>query len=829
MQANNQNIEELTFSDILGDRFGRYSKYIIQDRALPDIRDGLKPVQRRILYAMYEDRNTADNPYRKSAKTVGNVIGNFHPHGDSSVYEAMVRMSQDWKNRQPLIDMHGNNGSMDGDPAAAMRYTEARLSKIAMELLRDIHMDTVDYALNFDDSLEEPMVLPARFPNLLVNGATGISAGYATEIPPHNLGEVIDAAVYMLSHDTYTLADIMKFIKGPDFPTGTILQGAKGLKAIYKSGHGKIVLRSTSTIESLKGGKSQIVITELPYEVNKSKLIQRIDDIRIQRKVEGMADVRDESDRNGTRLVIEIKREADAEQILNYLFKNTDLQINYHFNMIAINQRRPHEVGLIDMLEAYIAHQKEVILRRTQYSLNKDQARLHIVDGLIYMVSILDQVIATIRQSESKSHAKENLAKEFDFSLDQAEAIVSLQLYRLTNTDIVALQNERLELNERIGMYHNILSKDKSLKATLINELKAVKKAFPSPRRTQIEVEIEEINIEQSLLVNEEQVMVTVTKEGYIKRTSLRSFATSDTMDLGVRELDYVIFAQELSTYQALVLITNKGQYIHLPVHELPDIRWKDLGMHLSQQYNLTDGEQVVFVSPASRDINDQELAEYKDQYLVMATKEGMIKKTPLTDFVSYRTYKSRPSQAMKMKTETDEIIGVAAVKQDTVAQVILLTEKSYSLRYPLTEVSEYGLKAQGVTAINLKKDDYLAAFLLDNQGMESQAQIILMTQRGNIKRFDNQIIADASRGSRGILMLKELKNNPHRVLSAALIQDLDQMLEVTGDTGFVVTIQARQVPKSDRLANGSSLDQLDKLGQVLVLRQSPLLLLEEA
>ena len=428
-------IQELSFADVIGDRFGRYSKYIIQDRALPDIRDGLKPVQRRILYAMYRDRNTADNPYRKSAKTVGNVIGNYHPHGDSSVYEAMVRMSQDWKLRNPLIDMHGNNGSMDGDPAAAMRYTEARLSPIAAQLLRDIKQETVDFILNFDDTEEEPTVLPARFPNLLVNGATGISAGYATEIPPHNLGEIIDAVIYLLTHKRPKLEELLELVPGPDFPTGAIIQGIDAIQQAYKTGQGKITLVSQTDIETLKGGKSQIVVTELPYEVNKSKLIQRLDEIRIQRKVEGIADVRDESDRNGVRLVVELKRDVDAKGILTYLLKHTDLQVNYHFNMVAINKRRPELVNLQTMLEAYISHQQEVLTRRTQYDLANDQKRLHIVDGLIRVVSILDEVIATIRRSDNKQDAKENLVAEFDFSMEQAEAIVSLQLYRLTNTD----------------------------------------------------------------------------------------------------------------------------------------------------------------------------------------------------------------------------------------------------------------------------------------------------------------------------------------------------------------------------------------------------------
>ena len=826
MAQMNENIEELTFASILGDRFGRYSKYIIQDRALPDIRDGLKPVQRRILYAMLEDRNTADNPYRKSAKTVGNVIGNYHPHGDSSVYEAMVRMSQDWKNREPLIDMHGNNGSMDGDPAAAMRYTEARLSQIAMELLENIHMDTVDYIYNFDDSLKEPVVLPARYPNLLVNGATGISAGYATDIPPHNLFEVVDALIYILSHDNYDLDDLLAHIKGPDFPTGGILQGAKQLKKIYQTGQGKIVLRSKTDIETLKGGKSQIVVTELPYEVNKSKLIQRIDDIRLQKKVDGLADVRDESDRTGLRLVIEIKRDIDPELILQYLLKHTDLQINYHFNMIAINERRPQQVGLIDILEAYIKHQKEVIKRRTQYSLEKDSHRLHIVDGLIRMISILDMVIQTIRESDSKTDAKENLVQAYDFTIEQAEAIVSLQLYRLTNTDIVALQDERLELNERIAMYQNILAKEAILKKTLIQELKTIQKNYQSKRRTQIEANIEDLNIDQSFLVAQEEVMVSVTKEGYLKRTSLRSYSSSSSEDLAVRDLDYPIWVAKMSTYDHLLLITSRGQYIHIPVHELPEIKWKDLGVHISQQYHLAEGEGLVYAGPSVYDINEELDTNHKEDRLLLVTAEGMVKLTPLKDFVAYRTYKSRPAQAMKLKTKTDQIIHVQTIANLPKKELILLTERSYSLRYGLNEISEYGLKAQGVQAINLKQGDRLSvAGVIDND-KETQ-QIIILTQRGNIKRFNVDIVAQARRASRGILILKELKQNPHRILAGLVVDNIDRSLAVLGDTGFISSFQVKDIPLSDRLSNGSSLDNLKEVGQVLNLDPSQLELLD--
>lgn len=452
---------DLPLEDVLGDRFGRYSKYIIQERALPDARDGLKPVQRRILYAMYVDGNTADKGFRKAAKTVGNVIGNFHPHGDSSVYEAMVRMSQDWKLRNILIEMHGNNGSIDGDPPAAMRYTEARLSAIAVELLRDIEKQTVEFVPNFDDTSEEPVVLPAMFPNLLVNGSTGISAGYATEIPPHHLGEVIDAVIMRIDKPNCTVDEIMTVLHGPDFPTGGIIQGREGIKKAYETGKGKIMIRGTATIEAAKGGKQQIIITELPYEVNKANLVKKMDELRFDRKLDGIADVRDETDRTGLRIVVELKKEADAEGILNYLYKNTDLQVPYNFNMVAIHNRRPKLLSLLELLDAYIEHQKEVVTNRSRYELKKAHDRQHIVEGLMKALSILDEIIATIRASKDKREAKDRLMAQYAFTEAQAEAIVSLQLYRLTNTDITALKQEAEELEKKISELSAILASEK--------------------------------------------------------------------------------------------------------------------------------------------------------------------------------------------------------------------------------------------------------------------------------------------------------------------------------------------------------------------------------
>ena len=588
------NVQNMSLEDIMGDRFGRYSKYIIQERALPDIRDGLKPVQRRILYSMNKDGNTFDKGFRKSAKSVGNVMGNFHPHGDISIYDAMVRMSQDWKNRATLIEMHGNNGSMDGDPPAAMRYTEARLSEIAGYLLNDIEKKTVPFAWNFDDTEKEPTVLPAAFPNLLVNGATGISAGYATDIPPHNLAEVIDAVVYLIDHPNANLDKLMTFLPGPDFPTGAIIQGEDGIRKAYETGKGRVVVRSRTAVEDLKGGKKQIVVTEIPYEVNKAVLVKKIDDVRVNNKVPGIAEVRDESDRDGLRIAIELKKDADKQTILNYLLKYTDLQVNYNFNMVAIDHYTPRQVGLIQMLTSYIAHRKDIIVARSKFDKAKAEKRLHIVEGLIRVISILDEVIALIRASENKADAKENLKVSYDFSEEQAEAIVTLQLYRLTNTDIVTLQEEEADLRQQITVLEAIIADERTMYNVMKRELREVKKKFATPRLTELQAQAETIEIDVTSLIVEEDTYVSVTKGGYIKRTSPRSYNASTVEEVGKRDDDELIFVAPAKTTQQLLIFTNLGNVIYRPVHELTDIRWKDIGEHLSQTITNFAANEVV-------------------------------------------------------------------------------------------------------------------------------------------------------------------------------------------------------------------------------------------
>lgn len=795
-----QDIQELNLEDVMGDRFGRYSKYIIQDRALPDIRDGLKPVQRRILYAMFVEGNTSEKQFRKSAKTVGNVIGNYHPHGDSSVYEAMVRLSQDWKLRDVLVEMHGNNGSMDGDPAAAMRYTEARLSKISEELLRDLDKKTVDFVLNFDDTEEEPTVLPARFPNLLVNGATGISAGYATEIPTHNLGEVIDATIHTIDHPKATVKELMQFVKGPDFPTGAIIQGIDELEQAYETGKGKVVVRSKTSIEAIKGGKSQIVVTEIPYEVNKALLVKKIDEIRLNKKIEGIAEVRDESDRTGLQIVIELKKEANAEGILNYLLKNTELQINYNFNMVAIDARRPMQVGLKKILDSYIAHQKEVITKRTQFDLNKAQDRLHIVDGLMKALSILDEVIALIRNSNDKKDAKEKLVETYDFTMMQAEAIVSLQLYRLTNTDITILQEEKLDLNERVATLTSILKSEKTLLQVMKQELRELKKKYATARLTEIQAEIKEIKIETEILIPEEEVYVVATKQGYYKRVSPRSFASSAPEENGLREGDEVLLVQKVSTLDSLVLFTSKGNYLHLPVHEIPEAKWKDVGHHLSQSISLATNEIILAGMVKEKDSNDA----YQDWTVVFFTKEGLVKQTALNEFNTYRGYKTRTSNAIKLKTATDEVVAIELVPNQE-QEIFIVTHCGFGLRYELSEVPVVGTVASGVKAINLRKDDYVAGAMVYSPE-HKVVSAFLATQRGAVKRFNVLEVSMLTRAKRGLMVLRELKNNPHRVVYLDGNISSKQEYIIVSTNGEMKEIRPMDLSLVDRTSNGSAL-----------------------
>ncbi|HFH8927996.1 TPA: DNA topoisomerase IV subunit A [Streptococcus agalactiae] len=800
------NIQNMSLEDIMGERFGRYSKYIIQERALPDIRDGLKPVQRRILYSMNKDGNTFEKGFRKSAKSVGNVMGNFHPHGDSSIYDAMVRMSQDWKNREALIEMHGNNGSMDGDPAAAMRYTEARLSEIAGYLLQDIDKNTVPFAWNFDDTEKEPTVLPAAFPNLLVNGATGISAGYATDIPPHNLAEVIDAVVYMIDHPKAKLDKLMEFLPGPDFPTGAIIQGKDEIRKAYETGKGRVAVRSRTAIETLKGGKKQIIVTEIPYEVNKSVLVKRIDDVRVNNKVPGIAEVRDESDRDGLRIAIELKKEADETIVLNYLFKYTDLQVNYNFNMVAIDDYTPKQVGLSRILTSYIAHRREIIIARSKFDKEKAEKRLHIVEGLIRVLSILDEVIALIRASENKADAKENLKVSYEFSEAQAEAIVTLQLYRLTNTDIVTLREEEEELRQQITMLKAIISDERTMYNVMKRELREVKKKFANTRRSELQELAETIEIDTASLIIEEDTYVSVTRGGYVKRTSPRSFNASTVDELGKREDDELIFVSNAKTTQHLLMFTNLGNLAYRPVHELADIRWKDVGEHLSQNLvNFASNEEIIYAELVD---------DFTKETYFAVTSLGQIKRFERQEISPWRTYKSKTAKYAKLKNVDDYVVTVAPIQLE---DVILVTYNGYALRFSINDVPVVGSKAAGVKAMNLKDSDHIVSAFIANT-----TSLYLLTHRGSLKRMAIDVIPTTSRANRGLQVLRELKSKPHRVFKAGPVYLEDSsfefdlfssvsnhegdtfVLEIMSKTGKVYDVDLSQWSFSERTSNGS-------------------------
>lgn len=779
-----EKIREYTLEDIMGERFGSYSKYIIQERAIPDARDGLKPVQRRILYSMYKEKNTYDRPYRKSAKTVGDVIGNYHPHGDSSIYEAMVRMSQEWKSRYPYIDMHGNNGSIDGDSPAAYRYTEARLSKISNEMLRDINRDTVEFAPNFDDSLKEPTVLPARFPALLVYGTQGISAGYATNIPPHNLGEVIDAAIYLIDNSEATLDELMNFVKGPDFPTGAIIEGKKGLLDAYQTGKGKIIIKSKYEFEE-KNGKTSLVITEIPYEVNKALLVKKIDDIRLDKKIDGIVEVRDESAQD-IRIVIDLKKGVNKEFLVNFLLKNTDMQISYNFNMVAIVKKRPKLLGLKNALKAFIDHQQEVVRRRSEFDLAHAKKELHILDGLKKCLSILDEVIKTIRASKNKSDAKENLVKEYAFSYDQAEAIVTLQLYRLTNTDVVELEERCAVLEKIIASLTAILENEKILKKVMKEELKKVKSEYNKERITEVRDEVTEIKLDTAALIPKEDTIVTISREGYIKRTSIRSYSASDIKEPLLKENDYLLGEFKMKTTDTLLVFTSFGNYLYIPVHTINDLKWRELGKHVSNLVPLQEEEEIVTALPVS-DFNDK-------KNIILATSQGMIKSTSLADFKLTRY--SKATSCMKLK-DNDKLI---AAFYDIKDEIFIETSKGYGLWFSKDEIPVVGIKAGGVKAITLK-DDSVTSILNFNES--DNKYLAIVTDKGTGKRMHLKDFDKTTRARRGLLTIRDVKTNPYHVVAAFFLSPKE---EIGLKNGEITYYKGSDLTIADRYSTGSTL-----------------------
>ena len=773
-------IYEYSLEEIMGDRFGRYAKTIIQDRALPDVRDGLKPVQRRILYAMFKDRNTYDKPYKKSAKAVGNIMGQFHPHGDSSIYDAMVRMSQWWKQNTVYIDMHGNNGSMDGDSPAAMRYTEARLSKVSNELLKDLEKDTVEFAPNYDDSELEPTVLPAKFPNLLVNGANGISAGYATNIPPHNLSEIIDATIYRIDNPNCRLDTILNIVKGPDFPTGGIVEGIDGIRSAFETGKGKIVVKSRTRFE-----KNQIIITEIPFDVNKAMLVRKIDEIRVEKKIDGISEVRDETDREGLRIVIDLKKDANKELILNYLLKNTELQITYSYNVIAILNRRPRQLGILKILDAYIKHQKEVITRRSEFDLKHAQARLHIVEGLIKAISILDEVVATIRASKNKADAKNNIMEKFGFTELQAEAIVTLQLYKLTNTDVTLLEEEMKNLNIIINGLKLILSDENKLLDVIKKELRSIKKEYGTDRKTEIREEITELKIDTMAMITKEDVIVVVTNEGYVKKVSKKSYMASNTEETALKKGDYVIGLYEMNTLDTLLLFTDLGNYLFIPVHTLPDVKWKELGKHVSNVINIKAEENIVSSIP---------IYDFKtNDDITIFTKNGMIKRSKVCDYQVQRY--SKPISTMKLKDD-DKVINATITSSKN---ILITTKKGYGLWYKIDSVPLVGVKASGVKSINLKDNDEVVSGVIFDDNSD---HLSVFTNRGNAKRVKLSELEIGKRASRGLLIQKEVKSNPQEIVKSFVI-DSKNHVGIKNDDDIKI-LKLTEIPIMDRYSAGS-------------------------
>ncbi len=781
-------IYEYSLEEIMGLRFGSYSKYIIQDRAIPDVRDGLKPVQRRIIYSMHKEHNTYDKPYRKSAKTVGDVIGNYHPHGDTSIYDAMVRMSQSWKNNKPYIDMHGNNGSIDGDSPAAYRYTEARLSKISLELLKDIDKDVVLFAPNFDDTIMEPTVLPAKFPNLLVNGTNGISAGYATNIPPHNLGEVIDATIKRIDNPNCHLDTILNIIKGPDFPTGGTVSGVNSIREALSTGKGRVIVTAKATFVNDKKN-NQIIITEIPFETNKALIVRKIDEIRVDHKIDGIVEVRDETDKEGLRIAIDVKKDANKDLILNYLYKNTDLQVSYNYNMVAIVNRRPKLLSVVDIIDSYISFQKEFILKRTKFDLDHAKARYHIVEGLIKAISILDEVIRVIRASKNKSDAKDNLVKEFAFTEMQAEAIVMLQLYKLTNTDITALEQEMANLDVIIKGLQKILDDEETLKGVMKDELRKIKQEYGNPRLTEIKDEIEEIKIDTTDLISKEDVVVLITKDGYVKRTSKRGYLSNQDEPL-LKENDYVIGLYGLNTLDTLLVFTSLGNYLYVPVHIIPDIKWKQLGKHISNLIKIEENEKVIGAIPVTNFDSDLDV--------VISSKLGMIKKTKLSEFKVNRY--SKPISCMKLKDD-DEVINAFISKPE----VLVVTNTGYALWFDSNEIPISGVKSSGVKSIKLK-DDYVVSC---NTFDKNDEYLTVFTNHSTAKRVRLDELEKMARAHRGLVILKLVKTNPYEVIKT-FVTDVRVLFGlVSTDINY---IKGSEIMISDRYKTGGTVSKTNVL-----------------
>ncbi len=786
-------IYNYSLEEIMGERFGTYSKYIIQDRAIPDVRDGLKPVQRRIIYAMSKDNNTYDKKFKKCANAVGIVLGKYHPHGDSSVYDALVRLSQDWKQNHILVQVDGNNGSIDGDPPAAYRYTECRLAKISEELLSDVdkfEAMKINFAPNFDDTKLEPTVLPARFPNLLVNGCTGISAGYATNMPPHNLVEIIDATIKRIDSPNCTLDTILNIVKGPDFPTGGIVEGIDGLRKAYETGKGKINVLCKYEFTKEKG-KEKIVIDEIPFEVNKQQLVRKIDEIRIDKKIDGIQEVRDESDKDSNlRIVIDLKSGANRELVMNYLLKNTELQTTYNFNNVTIVNRRPRLLGILPILDAYIEHQRFTVRKSSEWDLAFARKQFHITEGLVKAISILDEVIKTIRGSKNKADAVANLVKEFDFTEEQANAIVMLQLYRLTNTDIVTLEEQLKKLQAEIDRLEGIINDPVKLDGEIKADLRRIKKDYGLPRRTEIRETVTDIKIDATELIVNERVMIVLTVDGYLKRVSKKSFASSNE-ETGLKPGDSVLNLYEASTLDKMLILTDFGNYLYMRVNDIAELKWKDMGKHISNIVTVNPDEKVVSSFIVSNST--------KNENLITVTKEGMVKKTRLELYNVTRFNKE--ICGIKLK-ESDAVVSAFI---DT-KEMLIVSKNGYTVRFKTDEIPASGVKTGGVKGINLKDDEVIGSTPIK----EGSEYICIFTDNKTAKRIKLADLEMTGRAKRGTAIIKKVKSTVYNLKNAHLCDSKTIFtLKYLDETKI---LKASDIPIMDLASTGSSITKKETL-----------------
>ncbi|HAL74109.1 MAG TPA: DNA gyrase subunit A, partial [Clostridiales bacterium] len=773
-----------------------YAMSVITDRALPDVRDGLKPVHRRILYSMFTQGFTPDKPYRKCATTVGDVLGRFHPHGDASVYDALVRLAQDFSMRHMLVDGHGNFGSRDGDPPAAYRYTEARLAKVALEMMSDINKNTVDFKPNFDEHEMEPIVLPARFPNLLVNGSTGIAVGMATSIPPHNLGEVIDGVNMLIDNPDATVEDLMTVIKGPDFPTAGTIIGQSGIRSAYKTGKGRIVVRAKTDIEPMKHNRQRIIVHDLPYMVNKARLIERIAELVKDKKVEGISDLRDESDRSeAVRIVIELKKDANANVVLNQLYKNTQMQDNFNANMLALvpdelGRFEPKVVNLLDALKYYLGHQKDVISRRTRFELEKAEARRHIVEGLRIAIDHIDEVIAIIRSSKTEDQAKERLVERFDFSDRQAQHIVDMRLGRLTGLEREKLENEYRDLCEKIAYFNRVLTEEPLLMSIIKDELAQTKNRFSDDRRTIIEAS-EDDEIDDESLIQEEDVVVTLTHFGYVKRMPVDTCNIQHRGGRGVtgmqtREEDFVENILTTSTHATLLFFTNKGRVYRLKGYQIPEASRQAKGMAIVNLLHLEGGEKVRTVIPIK--------SFEQGGCLMMATRAGVVKKTDLTE---YANINKNGLIAVNLR-EDDELIGVQLTESHH--DIVLVTRQGMSIRFADDEVRATGRNTQGVRGILLDDDDVVIGMV----PTDASKTLLVVSEKGFGKRTEMDEYRTQTRGGKGLITYKPSEKTG-QLAGIALVDDQDDVIMIN-DAGVIIRLAAAEIPILTRITQGVTL-----------------------